>query len=300
MYKCQNANQELTINKCDDVNENLYSVFRCGHKKLEPIYTWSANDILSMTSDEFMQKMYSGFKILPPNHDFKTYYYCKTDSDVCEWSGELDTVSVAISALCNIKCKMCDIISHKKIDAIDKIVYFDVLYKLKGHGLKVIRLTTEGEPFVYKEETFKYLETLTHNDCETVDIFTNTVLLTQDDIDRLYRIKCTNGIDIKILCSCSGITPETYSIVHNNNKFETVEKNIRLINSYGMLNCVNFVIMPDNLHELEFYRQFWTERGLSLYQITACVLSDYCYPGAAEKVLKSYEYKRYLEQLNSD
>lgn len=294
--QCETGTREMRIIKKNNTDENLYSVIRCCHKTEEPIYVWSDKDILSMSSEEFMKKLYDGYKILTPEHDYKVYYYCKTKEKECIWNDEyLDTISVSTSVLCNIKCRMCDIISHKKIFPNDKEVYFDILNKIKGQNLETIELTSEGEPFIYKEDTLKYIESLTLNDCKRLEIMTNGVLLKEEDILRIFRAKCNSGIDIRFLCSISGITKESYEAVHKNPHFEHVARNAELINALDMLNCINFVIMPDNLHELDFYKQYWEEKNVPRWKCASSVLQDYNYPGATKIVMESAEYKRFKE-----
>lgn len=292
--QCETGSREIRFIKNNDTNENIISVIRCCHRTDEPIYQWTADDILSMTKQEFMKKIFDGYNIIPDNHDYNTYFYCKTKEKQCIWNDEyLDTISVATSVLCNIKCKMCDIISHKKVFPIDKVVYFDILNKIKGYKLKTIELTSEGEPFIYKEDTIKYIESLTLNDCKELEIMSNLTLLTEEDIIRIYTAVAASGIKVKFLCSCSGITEETYKEIHKNDKFNQVVKNIQLICRLNMLNCINFVVMPDNLHELEFFKQFWLDHNVPEYYCSDTLIVDYNYPGATKYVQESLEYRKY-------
>lgn len=283
----------LTISKKE--NENKYIVFQCEYKSDEIIYEWDMDDIFNMSNEEFINKMRSGSELILPNHDESIYKFCKSVSDKCRIDGPLNVIRVNTSSGCNIKCKFCNIRSLKPIYLREKELYFNILEKIRSTkpNLDYLQLTGDGEPFIYKEETLKYIESLTADVCKILVIFSNCTLLDKDDITRIYQAVTKAGIKCQIMCSCSGITSETYEKNHGNNKFDKVVENIKLINEYNLLQNVNFVITPDNLHELEFYKQFWHEKGVT--KTSATVIHDYCWPGATKFVYDSAEYKRFIE-----
>lgn len=297
--KCENGTNELRLIKKNLTDKHEYAVIHCCHRVWEELYVFSEDELLNISKSDFMNKLYECYNLIPQNHDYNTYYYCKTHEKQCIWNDEkLEVVSVSTSPRCNISCRFCDIKSHKSVSKNDKAIYFTILNMLKNNNLKQIELTSEGEPFIYKEDTLQYIENLTTNDCKRLEIMSNLTLLTEEDILRIYTASLSNDIEIKILASCSGITNETYKLHHNNDNFERVVNNIKLINSLDMLNCINFVITPENLHELDFFKQFWGEKGVKSYKCTATVLVDYCYPvkNATEIVLKSKEYNNYISK----
>lgn len=288
---CENQNHPLMIAKLE--HSDQFIVYHCEYKSNEYVYKWSMDDIFNMSGEEFVDKLYKGYKTTPLNHDSKVYDMCKATVNICKKPGELNKVCVNTSTLCNIKCKFCNIKELKPILPREKELYFDILYKLKNSKLMEIQLTGDGEPFVYKKDTLEYIDNLTTNDCKQLVIFTNVTLLDEEDIIRMHNASVKSGVKIFIMCSCSAITPETYSIVHGNTNFEKVVNNIKLINEFDMLQNVNFVILPDNLQELEFYKQFWKEKNVT--KVSATVVHDYCYPGATKFVYDSAEYKRFIE-----
>lgn len=281
----------LTIAKLE--NANSFIVYQCEYKSNEYIYNWTTEDILNMSQSEFIEKLRAGVATIPENHDYKVYPSCKALRGECINNGNLDVVRVNVSSACNIKCKFCDIKSLKPIFPKEKELYFDILNKLQNAHLKYLQLTGDGEPFIYKKETLEFIKTLTTDTCKILVIFTNNTLLDKEDIELIHNVALKTGIKMQIMCSCSAITPETYRTVHCNDNFDKVVENIKLISKYDMLQNINFVIMPDNLHELEFYKQFWLEQGID--KTAATIIHDYCYPGATKFVYDSPEYKRFIE-----
>lgn len=294
-HKCENSacGFGLTINKAE--NEHKYKVFHCEFKSEESIINdLLAEDIINMSADEFIKMLREASKAVPPNHSKAVFKRCKSKLQECNFSGPLQVVRVNTSTACNIKCKFCDITSAKPIYPEEKLLYFNILEKLrdgKPH-LNYLQLTGDGEPFVYKKDTLDYIATLNPDVCKRFVIFTNCTLLNPEDIEFIYNMQEKNKIKVQIMCSCSAITPETYKEIHRNDNFYKVVENIKLINKYDMLQNINFVITPDNLHELSMYKQFWLENGVE--KISATVIHDYCWPGATKFVYDSNEYKQFI------
>ena len=292
---CENLFCEHGVTICKKCNEHKYVAYQCEFKSEEYIYEWTADEIINMPAKEFIDLIRKGSESLPKNHDFKVYKYCKSDGNVCYSNGPLDVIRVNTCSACNIKCKFCDIPSMKPVYPEEKEIYFNIISKIievKPH-LIYLQLTGDGEPFIFKKDTLEFMKTLTPDVCEKLVIFSNCTLLNPEDIELMYEYSKMTGVKNQIMCSCSAITPETYKIMHNNDNFFKVVENIKLINKYDMLQNVNFVITPDNLHELCMYKQFWHEQGV--LKTSSTVVHDYCLPGAAKAVYESAEYKRFIE-----
>jgi len=59
-----------------------------------------------------------------------------------------------------------------------------------------------------------------------------------------------------------------------------------------MLDFINFVVQFPNLHELEFYKKFWNEHGItndSKILCTPVIGHD------GDKVVQTVEYKRFID-----
>lgn len=187
-------------------------------------------------------------------------YVCSAD---CEYyKHNIDSIGIHSSEACNLSCTMCRfaLISGSPKD---KEIYFSLLNKIKGLGLNTIELTTIGEPFFYKKETFEYLESLTTKDCENVYIITNATLLSHTDIDRLFDISKKSGVNIKIQVSVDSINESTYKLIRRNTKFNTVLDNIKYLNSVGLLTEVSMTIQPLNFWQINLIDKFWSDLGVN-------------------------------------
>lgn len=184
----------------------------------------------------------------------------------CDWRNEsIKEIGVCISRACNIHCVHCGY----RIDPSekDKENYFKVLEKIKGNKLKYISLTSVGEPFIYKEETFDYLKSLTLNDCEIVKIQTNATLIDEKDIDLLEEIKNNSGINFEVVVSIDSIYKENFEKIRIGAQFEKILENINYLNKKGFLRNIDFCVQRDNFDEVSFVIHFFSDLGLKLNQI---------------------------------
>lgn len=236
-------------------------VAHCCYKEKELVNIKSFDEIYKMSNDDFWNYLQESYKMIPDNHNYEPAYYCNT-TQKCYYNDKyIDKIAVSLFRHCNLNCKMCLVSSNNFLSLEEsKKIYFDVLYKVKGHNLSQIGLTQNGEPFLCKKETFDYLESLTVNDFKNIDIVTNVLLLNDDDILKLANIK--KNINITIMASCSGITPETYSSIHCNNKFDKVINNIKKLHDSKLLSSISYVIQNENLHELPFVVDFWKNMNI--------------------------------------
>ena len=290
---CETDTTELRLYK---TGYRKIGIVHCCHKENEIIKEFSYDEILAMDAETFINELntlyYKPYKF----HNPKTYFYCKTKEQKCNYSDKFfNSINVSTLNNCNINCIMCDYAKDKTIDAEDKTIYFNILNKVKNKKINKIVLTEHGEPFFYKNETMDYIKNLTLNDCKYLEIITNTIMLNTEDIYKLAEYFKESKIKPIIICSCSGITEETYKKIHNNNCFEKVVNNIKLLNDLKLLTTVNFVIMKNNLHELGMYKQFW--KNYNVTSCTATVVSGPRYLKEGYDILKSKEYKDYLNEM---
>lgn len=289
--KCQINTHEIRLT-LDWSGSNKINAVRCCYKDLEIIKSYTLDEIIN---DNNFFKNLKKYAAEIKQHDWAIYSYCNTTEKICNWfNDEIDTVSVSTSTACNLNCIMCNYKKYKYNKLTDKNIYFTILNKLKNNHLKTIGLTMEGEPFFYKNDSFKYIKSLTRNDCEYLYIISNLTLLNESDIILLNNIKNTNKINILFEVSIDGITEETYKKIRNNNKFNQIINNTILLNKFNMLNKINFVAQPENLHELSFLKEYWAEKNI--YNINVMLLNGV----EQEKikfVLSSNEWKTYKNNL---
>ena len=250
--------------------------------------------LYKMTDSEFKDYLNEAYKEIPKTHDIYTKYYCDTNQKFCYYNDKsIKSIKVATFTHCNLdKCIMCHT-ADKKLPLRDEIkLYFFILDHIKNMNLDYINFTTRGEPFLVKKQTFDYIKTLTTNDTKLICFNSNMLLLDDGDILELYNISKNINIPIKIVASCSAITPETYKKIHVNDSFDKVVNNIKLLYKYDMLDFINFVVQFPNLHELDFYRSFWHDNGIldNSKMICTPVIGH-----NGDKVVQTIEYKRFID-----
>ena len=291
-------------NSCINSHDRLHITFsgkehicfcHCCKRPEEKSEIISIDSLYNLTKEEFKNLLFNAYTKIPENHKYETDFYCQTKSKYCIYNElSLKFVAVDIFRYCNIHCPMCHI-SKNQFMTFDenKKLYFFILNYLKGLDLNTIQLTGLGEPFMLKKETIEWLSTLNINDVKNILIVTNATLLDLNDIIKLSEISKNTGIKINIMTSCSAITKETYKIVHNNNNFDKVIENICNLNKYGLLEFINFVIQPENLHELEFYKEYWLEKGINVKKcLSNIIVGNH---DISIKIENSDEYKRFLQ-----
>ena len=168
---------------------------------------------------------------------------------ICNYQLEetLDTIEVAISNACNLRCAHCYVkarygngIESKEI----KDLYFKTLYAIKGKGLNSIRLTDHGEPFYYKEETLEYLKSLTLDDCKEVHFTTNGTLIKEEDIHILENVipQCV------ITVSLDGVSDKSMKAIRHI-QAEPLLNTIKALAKTKLNIWVNTVFQPFNYDE---------------------------------------------------
>lgn len=292
------------VTKCINSHDRLHITFsgkdhicfcHCCRRPDEKSGIIAINTLYNLSKEEFKNLLLSAYTKIPENHRYETDFYCQANANCCVYNDRsLKFVAVDIFRYCNIHCPMC-YISKTQFMTFDenKKLYFFILNNLKGLDLDTIQLTGIGEPFMLKKETIEWLSSLNINDVKNIFIITNTTLLELDDIIKLSEISKNTGVKINIMSSCSAITEDIYKIVHNNHNFNKVIENICNLNKYGLLQFINFVIQPENLHELEFYKQFWSELGIDTKKcLSNIIVGDY---NTSIKIKNSEEYKNFLQ-----
>lgn len=262
MY-CEQYNQlKITCN----TNDNTVEIYPCC------ITQYKFNYIAKIPFNEFMniENLYEYLNgIFTDNKKrIKTSADCDIYLDgkrkqYCEYSNttELKKIDFSLTNTCNIACPMCRVkkIVSKKWDDL----YFSSLYKIKNKHLNTIFLTALGEPFFYKEKTMDYILSLTKNDTENLCCTTNLTMLDLEDVYRLFKKNREDGVRIKFDVSNSAMTEATYKKVHNNNNFYKIMELIHLMHEFDLIDHVNFVAQPDNIHELVMSYKYWTSIGLN-------------------------------------
>lgn len=162
---------------------------------------FSKDAIAVVPFDEFLkiENIYgylsSIYNIEPPNWNPSTNPDNCKGKTVCHYgqfpADKLLDVDVSVDVHCNINCSFCGFFPVREKAYKTKVqdIYFKILEKLKGNNLRNLYLTSNGEPFFFKERTFQFLESLAEGDFSAVSLHTNGTLLDKSDLDRLLKIK---------------------------------------------------------------------------------------------------------------
>lgn len=191
---------------------------------------------------------------------------CKT----CIVPKNIKRVSVSISHACNLKCYHCFFDKNHFDKPEVRKLYFDTLYKIKGHQLDYILLTDAGEPFFYFENTISYLKSLSLNDTKKIRITTNLSLLNDEKIKLLKEISNSTGVEYEFIASMNGITKETFEKTRIGGNFEECFHNlITLSKTFNNL-VVSYVITSLNKDEAQYVKDFFKN-----YNIKADLYPDF-------------------------
>lgn len=216
------------------------------------------------------------------------------DEYYCDWqSGGLKNVIVSFQRSCNLHCTMCR--DRSFVDPIIDDYAFKLLEQLKGHHLRSISLTQNGEPFLYKDRMMSYLKSLTREDCETLIIISNLTLLDDNNIDDL--IELNKRIKIDLTGSIDGITDETYKSIRLNDQFDKVIHNANRLHEGNVKMSINFVAQKKNIHEMVAAHDYWVSRGIDfrVLPINQGVDDDPDY----QYIINHDEFKNYMEFIKN-
>lgn len=157
-----------------------------------------------------------------------------------------DTVQVAVTTVCNLRCKMCAITAsgkHYTGRHADPVLFKRIEPMLPF--VRWVKLQGTGEPFLYPGMKQACELGLKHgNELMTV---TNATVLDED------MARATIPAFGNIFVSIDAASPDTYKHIRCGGKLDQVHRGIELINKYRRQSLVlglAFTIMRDNVHEL--------------------------------------------------
>lgn len=186
---------------------------------------------------------------------------------VCSFpKDKITQVVVSISHACNIHCHDCFFEGHHTDTKQLKELYFETLYKLKGHNLYQLQLTDQGEPFFYYYEVVKFLKGLTPEDTQTIRFFTNMTLLNKSRIEELKKISEETGVKYMFVASIDGITKESFEGTRCGANWEQVMQNFDdLTNIFDKKDiCVCCTIRSASINDLPNIKPFFDSKGVEV------------------------------------
>lgn len=156
----------------------------------------------------------------------------------------------SVTNRCNLKCIMCDVAreSSKIEDELSISQIKDIILQIKAMKIKHL-IFSGGEPFL-KEDLLEAVE-LSTNNIDTVDIITNGILLADDIIQKLIKIRLNH-----ITISLDGLK-ENNDRIRGKGVFDKAMHNIERIKYYKYKYSssyptvgINFTIMDQNICDI--------------------------------------------------
>lgn len=242
---------------------------------------------------------------IPENHVYTYDSHCHPNRGCCDWRySPLKKVAVSIQPFCNVKCTFCPVLPGRRMTHIQnkiKDAYFKSLYEVKDKGIE-ISLTCHGEPFLWKKETFEWLESLTPGKNAGIQVVTNSTLLTDEDIEHLARIRDEKQVAIIITTSINGITKEAVEKIQQCKipDFDAYINRVLKLFDYGLLGNINHVFTTENVDTLPDFFKFWTSKRVEL-EPRLVPLVDASHPNEVvnSKVWKDFFAKKETSKNNS-
>lgn len=152
---------------------------------------------------------------------------------------------------CNLKCKHCyknNEIKEYELEINKCFEICDIINKMAiKNNLKISLSITGGEPFSRKEDLFKILNYIDKlNGIESFQLLSNGLLIKDEDIEKLTKMKKLNGIQI----SLESPNKETHEEIRGK---ETFDKTIEIIKKLTYNNIkvhVMMTISKKNINEI--------------------------------------------------
>lgn len=160
-------------------------------------------------------------------------------------------VYFSLTSRCNLRCETCDVarVSSRPEDELSTSEVKEIILQIKGLGIKHI-IFSGGEPFL-REDLLEILEFALSEEIENVALVTNGILLNEQIIEKLIKIKLTH-----ITVSLDGIE-KTNDAVRGRGVFKKIVDNLDKLIFYKekfSLSLptigINFTIMNKNITDM--------------------------------------------------
>lgn len=178
-------------------------------------------------------------------------------------------VIIDVTEVCNLECVHCPHPDFKKSEyyaaryldpALNAKIVDEVRDQGAGHT-QYIRYSSEGEPLVHPKG-YEMIEYAARNSGVFVTLTTNGTIMNEKRTRRLLD-SGVHMIDISI----DAMTAETYSKVRVKGDLDVTRSNVLNLISWIKQSdsptkvVVSFIEQPQNSHEADAFRTYWTEQG---------------------------------------
>ena len=205
-------------------------------------------------------------------------------------------LDISPSGTCNHRCKFCcmDFMKYKPI-FLDQNIFEKRITEMRKLGIKSIMFAGEGEPLLNKNTPDMIV--FTKKIGIDIALTTNGVLLDEKIVEKSL------GSLSWIKVSCAAGTKETHAKIHrtNLNDFDKIFKNleyavkIKNLNNYKVTIGMQFLLLPDNAHEIEILIEKVKNVGLNYLVIKPYAQSRF----GISDIYKNVSYDKYLHLSNN-
>lgn len=173
-------------------------------------------------------------------------------------------VIVEVTRFCNLKCIMCPYPNLKRKQGDMK---FETFKKISDeiameNPATRIWLAIMGEPLLLKNRLIEIIKYAKSKGI-TVNVNTNGIYLSSEMSEKIILA----GVD-NIIISIDGFSNETYSKIRIGGDYNTLVENVRALlklkknNNFTKPEVITqFIVMDENEHETELFKQFWLNQG---------------------------------------
>lgn len=172
---------------------------------------------------------------------------------------------IEVTRYCNLRCIMCPYPNLKRpqgnmeFSTFKKIIDETALENPTAR----IWLAIMGEPLLRGKQVIEFIRYAKEKDIREICLNTNAVLLTEAIAVQLLE----SGLD-KILVSIDAYSKEAYDKIRVGGDFKLVCNNVerfldlkRKSNNKHLELITQFIVMDENDHEVEAFKNYWLERG---------------------------------------
>lgn len=178
-------------------------------------------------------------------------------------------VIIDATELCNLSCTHCPHPAFKQSAhyagrSLSPVLAAKAITEIatsgRGH-VQYVRFASDGEPLLHRR-LFAMLDDAVTRSGTFVSLTTNGTLLTAPRVEALLATR-VNLVDISI----DAYADETYARIRQRGDFAVTRANVeRLIQRVRETGAhtrvaVSFIEQPENRHETEAFRRFWTDAG---------------------------------------
>lgn len=208
------------------------------------------------------------------------------------------SISIEISANCNLKCPECNVSLHNNGGRSGNIDMTSIRKIINATGDKIfyVNLFFQGEPLLNKN-IFEIIKKFKEKKV-IVGTSTNAHFLDENTAKALVK----SGLD-RIVISLDGADSDTYSAYRVGGDFELVIRNLRNLmkikrelNSDTPIVELQFIVFKHNEHQIESIKKLAKDLGTDKVTIKSAQIDDFVNGNALMTSLK--KYSRYREDRN--